>query len=274
MFFLTFSMVEAQGQYKDSRAVEILETVRQNYEKSISGIDDYTIVTEQFTAHYVKKFDNGRPYFVSQVETESFWGSVSALGMHTSSPMIDSDLFVPEIFSNLKQNIIYKGTEQVDRFNTHVLFLEDMRVFNDVFENTDAPMGDLTLYFDDEHWVLRQMRFSAEAELEEDRFQLMKPVLRMEDYRNISGMQVPFKTTIAISGLMQHLSDEERQEAVEALAEFERELKDMPPQQRQMIEDMVGGRFDELRKMIEEDSIEFVIEVLEVKVNTGLREQD
>ncbi len=274
LFVCTLLTVAAQSQYKDPRAAEILEVVRQNYEKSITGIDDYTVVTEHFSTQYVKKYDNDRPYFVSQVETESFWGSVSAMGMHTTSPMVDSDFFMPEMFSHLKKNLIYKGTEHLNGLNTHVLFLEDMRVFFDVFDDVEEPLGSLTLYFDDEHWVLRQMRFSAEAELEDGQFQLIEPVLRMEDYRNINGMMVPFKTAITISGLMDHLSDEEREEAKEALAEFERELRDMPPQQRQMIEDMMGGQLDDLRKMIEEDSIEFLIEVLDVKVNTGLREQD
>lgn len=274
LFVCTFLSGEAKSQYKDSRAAEILELVRQNYEQSISDINDYTVVTEQFTTHYVKKLDNGRPYFVSHIETESFWGSVSALGMHTTSPMVDSDFFVPEVFSHLKENLIYKGTEPLNGLNTHVLYLEDMRVFFDVFDDVDEPLGNLTLYFDDEYWVLRQMRFSADAELEDGQFQRIEPVVRMKDYRNISGMMVPFKTAITISGLMDHLSDEERKEAREALAEFERELRDMPPQQRQMIEDMMGGQLDELRKMIEDDSIEFVIEVLDVNVNTGIRDQD
>lgn len=268
-FVLFMPFTHLHGQYKDPRAAEILEIVWQHYEQSIRDVDDYKVVTEHFTTHYVKQFDNGRPYFVSQVETDSFWGSISGLGMQTTSPMVDADFFSSEVFEHLKQNAIYAGSEYIDGLNTHVIFLEDMRVFMDAFDDVDEPMGQLRLYFDNEHWVLRQMQFSAEAEIEEGRVQVIEPVVKMLDYRNINGMMIPFMTKIVVQGLTEHLSDAEREEAQQALLEFDRELAQMPAQQREMVEQMMSGQLDQLRKMLEEDSIEFIIEVKDVKVNTG-----
>jgi hypothetical protein len=268
-FVMFFSSINIYGQYKDPQAAEVLETVWQHYEQSIRDVDDYKIVTEQFTTHYVKQYENGRPYFVSQVETDSFWGSISGLGMHTTSPMVDADFFSSEVFDHLKQNAVYLGMESLDGMNTHIIFLEDMRVFMDTFDDVDEPMGQLRLYFDDEHWVLRQMKFSAEAEIEEGRVQVIEPVVKMTDYRNISGMMVPFETRISVQGLTEHLSDAEREEAQLALMEFERELAQMPEEQRQMLEKMMSGQLDQLRKVLEDDSIEFLINVKEVIVNTG-----
>lgn len=267
MLLMPFSYL--YGQYKDPQAAEILETVRQHYEQSIKNVDDYKVVTEHFTTHYVKQYEEGRPYFVSQVETDSFWGSISGLGMQTNSPMVDADFFSAEIFEHLKQNAVYSGSESIDGHYTHVIFLEDMRVFMDAFDDVDEPMGQLHLYFDNEDWVLRQMRFSAEAEIEEGRVQVIEPVVKMLDYRNVNGMMIPFMTKIIVQGLTEHLSDAEREEAQQALLEFDRELAQMPDQQRQMVEQMMSGQLDQLRKMLDEDSIEFTIEVKEVKVNTG-----
>lgn len=267
MLVLPFSHLHAQ--YKDPRAAEILEIVRQHYEHSIRDVDDYKIVTEHFTTHYVKQYEDGRPYFVSQVETDSFWGSISGLGMQSTSPMVDSDFFSADIFEHLKSNAIYSGTEVVDGITLHEIFLEDMRVFMDAFDDVDEPMGQLRLYFDNEDWVLRQMKFSAEAEIEEGRVQVIEPVVRMSDYRNISGMLIPFETSISVQGLTEHLSDAEREEAQKALLEFERELKEMPAQQRQMVEQMMSGQLDQLRNLLADDSIEFFIRVKEVIVNTG-----
>ena len=268
-FVLVIPFTHLHCQHKDPRAAEILEIVWQHYEQSIRDVDDYKVVTEQFTTHYVKQFDNGRPYFVSQVETDSFWGSISGLGMHTTSPMVDADFFSTEVFEHLKQNAVYAGSENIDGLNTHVIFLEDMRVFMDAFDDVDEPMGQLRLYFDNEHWVLRQMKFSAEAEIEEGRVQVIEPLVRMKDYRNINGMMIPFETSISVHGLTEYLSDAEREEAQRALLEFERELEQMPAQQRQMLEQMMSGQLEQLRNLLQEDSIEFFIRVKEVKVNTG-----
>jgi hypothetical protein len=267
--FMVLSLTDVYGQYKDPQAAEVLETVWQHYEKSIRDVDEYTVVTEQFTTHYVKQYENDRPYFVSEVETESFWGSVSAMGMHSTSPMVDADFFSAEVFDHLKQHAVYLGTESLDGMNAHIIFLEDMRVFMDAFDDVDEPMGQLSLYFDDEHWVLRQMKFTAEAEIEEGRVQVIEPVVKMKDYRNISGMMVPFETQIIVQGLSENMSDAEREEAQQALLELERELAQMPEQQRQMVEQMMSGQLGQLRKMLEEDSMEFFIRVQEVLVNTG-----
>lgn len=259
----------ANAQYKDPKAAELLEVVWQHYERSIRDIDDYVVVTEEFTTHYVKKYDNGHPFFVSQVETESVWGAISALGMHTTSPMTDFDFFSREVFELLKQYATYEGTKKQDGLNMHVLSMQDMRAFMDVIDDVDESFGQLRLYFDDEHWLLRQMEFLVEAEIEEGKTQLIAPVIGFTDYRNISGMMVPFQTRITVDGLMSHLSDEEREEARQGLAELERELANMPEQQRQMMKQMLSTQLDQLRSIVEDDIIEFVINVQEVRVNTG-----
>ncbi len=267
---MLISSVDLRGQYADPRAAEILELVRQQYEQSIRNIDDYTVITEDFTARYKKVFDNGRPYFVSQVETEGFWGSISSMGMHTASPMDDSDFFTPEMFSVLKENARYLGTETVDGLNTHVIFLDDMRMFSEAHDDVEDDINELRLYFDDEHWVLRQMKFTAHEAMDDGTIQKIEPILMMTDYQNIEGMMIPFKTIINIGGFSDYMSDAEREEAVQALAEMEHELEQIPEEQREMVEQMMSGQLDQLRQMLEEDTLEFIHEIKEVKVNTGI----
>jgi len=144
LLFLTLLIqapMAAFGQYNDRRAAEMLEQVRAHYEMSIRNVDDYKIVTGNFTTHYHKEYDNGRPYFVSQVETDSFWGSISGMGMHTTSPMVDTDFFSPEIFEHLLMNSRYMGNERIDGMNTHIVFIDDMRILMEEFEDVDEPIG-------------------------------------------------------------------------------------------------------------------------------------
>ncbi len=266
---LFFTSKAAFSQYNDPRAAEMLEQVRAHYERSVREIDDYKIVTSNFTTHYHKEYDNGRPYFASKVETESFWGSISGLGMHSTSPMVDADFFSPEVFEHLLMHSRYMGMERIDDLNTHVIFIDDMRVLMEAFDDMDEPIGSLSLFFDDEHWVLRKMKFSAMAEIEEGDVRQIEPVMRMKDYRNIDGLMIPFRTTITVHGLSDYLSDAEREEAMAALEELEKELEQMPAEQRNMLEQMMGGQLDQLRQMLADDMIEFAIEVKEVHVNTG-----
>ncbi len=266
---LFFTSKAAFSQYNDPRAAEMLEQVRAHYERSVREIDDYKIVTSNFTTHYHKEYDNGRPYFASKVETESFWGSISGLGMHSTSPMVDADFFSPGVFEHLLMHSRYMGTERIDDLNTHVIFIDDMRVLMEAFDDMDEPIGSLSLFFDDEHWVLRKMKFSAMAEIEEGDVRQIEPVMRMKDYRNIDGLMIPFRTTITVHGLSDYLSDAEREEAMAALEELEKELEQMPAEQRNMLEQMMGGQLDQLRQMLADDMIEFAIEVKEVHVNTG-----
>lgn len=266
---LLFTSKAAFSQYNDPRAAEMLEQIRAHYERSIRAIDDYKIVTGNFTTHYHKEYDNGRPYFVSKVETDSFWGSISAMGMHTTSPMVDLDFFSPGVFEHLLMHSRYMGMERIDDLNTHVIFIDDMRVLMEAFDDMDEPIGSLSLFFDDEHWVLRKMKFSAMAEIEEGDVRQIEPVMRMKDYRNIDGLMIPFRTTISVHGLSDYLSDAEREEAMAALEELEQELEQMPAEQRNMLEQMMGGQLDQLRQMLADDMIEFVIEVKEVLVNVG-----
>jgi len=137
------------------------------------------------------------------------------------------------------------------------------------FEDVDEPIGSISLYFDDEHWVLRKMKFSTMAEIEEGDVRMIEPVIRMQDYRNINGLMIPFVTTISVHGLSEHLSEEEREQAMDALAELEKELEQIPEEQRAILEQMMGGQLDQLRQMLDEDMIEFVIEIKEVLVNVG-----
>ena len=44
----------------------------------------------------------------------------------------------------------------------------------------------------------------------------------------------------------------------------------MPPDQREMVEQMMGGQIEKYRKMLEDDKMEVVSTVKEVRVNTGI----
>ncbi len=253
----------------DPRAAEILEQAYQHYERSIDNIDDYIVETDLYTTYYKKAYDNGRPYFRSRTEYSTLGG------MESVSNVSDAELFSPKSFEKMKRTARYEGTETVDGFRTHVVFIPELEgIFDDVEDDLDDTMQNGRFYFDAENFVLRQMKFSIETETDDGRQILVEPVVKMKDYRDFEGMQVPFQTLMVVEGLSGHMSEAERREAREGLKEMEREFEKMPAEQRQMMEDMMGGQLDQLRKMLEEDRMEINIQVKNVRVNTGMEDFD
>ncbi len=252
--------------YAQMTASQVLNNMLETHERGIQNIDDYTVVTDMYTAQYKKTYVDGRPVFKSRVQVrgmEQFDGQAAS-----SSTMGHSELFDDNIFRYLKQSARYEGTETIDGIRTHVLFVADLEPIAEPGE-TDHPKN-AYLYVDADKWVMSKMKFDVEVEMEPGQKQMMQPVIRFLDYRSVEGMLLPFKTVMELGDMDAAISPEEREEAREAMAEMKRELEQMPEQQRQMVENMMRPQLEQYEKMLEGDAFEIVIEVQEVQVNTGL----
>jgi len=248
-------------------ATEVLDNMRETHERAIQNIDDYTLVTDMYTAYYKKTYVDGRPTFKSHVQIkglEQFGGSEDM----ASSTMMHTDLFDEDVYNFLSQNAQYQGTETVDGYQTHILYVPDLEPITDEGEEEYAQNG--YFYVDADLWILRKMKFDVETEIEPGQVQEMHPVIRFLDYRDIEGLQIPFKTVMELGDLDATISPEDREEARQSMRELERELEQMPEQQRKMMEQMVKPQLERLEKMLEGDKFEIVIEVEDVQVNTGL----
>ena len=262
---LSFVMaIPALAQPADTRAAEILQTVRQEYERSIENIDDYKVVSDMYTTYYKKAYDNGRPYFRSRMETDAMGG------MESTSSVSDAELFSPETFETLQNNAIFEGTETIDGYEVHIIYIEEIEGLLEDEEDLDETLTDLRIFIDTQNWVMRQMAFSVQAAMEDGMMREIEPVIQFKDYRNHQGMLIPWETVTIISGLDDALSDEERQEAEEGLREMERELENMPEAQRDMVKRMMGDQLEQLRNMLAGDQMEFITRVHEVEVNIGV----
>jgi hypothetical protein len=93
----------------------------------------------------------------------------------------------------------------------------------------------------------------------------------LEDYRTVEGMPHPWRTRIRAEGLMEAggASEEEMEEARAQLAEFDRQMAEMSAEQRQMMQTMMGGKLDSLRRMIESGGLDMEVVVTDLRVNTG-----
>ncbi|MDR4987479.1 MAG: hypothetical protein RG741_01415 [Bacteroidales bacterium] len=258
-FMFTFVAFAAAGQGGDPEVREIIQSWQDHYEASIENIDDFVVVMDQQTLHYKKTWDNGRPYFKSRVVDADEQEVVSG------SNLTDAEVF-SRVYEAVMQDGEYKGTDEMNGHSVHVIYIEKGE---NIVDEPWAPhtFEDVYLRIDIGDWVLRELEYKAHIEHEGEQ-RIINQVIQQRDYRDVEGMQYPYETVVIIRGLA--LTEEERQEAEEGLAEFERQMETMPEAQRRMVEQMAGDKIERFRQMLEDDLYETVNRVREVRVNTGM----
>ncbi len=263
LFTLVFTFVAAlaAAQGGDPEAKEIIQSWQDHYEASIENIDDYVVVMDQQTIYYKKAWDNGRPYFKSRVKDADHQELASG------SNLTDTDVF-SRVYEAVMEDDEYKGTDELNGHRVHVIYIEKAE---NIVDEPDAPhtFEDVYIRIDPGNWVLRELEYTARIEHEGEE-RMINQAFQPRDYRDVEGMQYPYETAIIIRGLA--LTEEERREAEEGLAEFERELEAMPEAQRRMVEQMAGDQIERFRQMLKDDMYETVNRVREVRVNTGMED--
>ena len=259
LLFITITALlsnTANGQ--DQKAVETLESMQERYEQSIEDIDDYIMEKNDHTIYYKKATtDDGRPYFKTKTKGEYREELESASGAN-------NDLY-SQFSSQAKEKATYRGTDEVDDNEVHVIYIDQMETegFN-LEKNTENTFKDIFLYIDSDKLVIRKMEYTVESIVQGGEVREIFPVIKNSDFRNVQGMLIPYKTVTVVEGLT--LSEEERKQAKKGLKEFE----EMPEAPKEMAKNMMGDKIEKYRKMIENNRYEKVSKVKEIKVNTGM----
>jgi hypothetical protein len=267
-FLLLLFAVPVYSATPQGKAAGILDQMRDAYEKSIEKIDDYVMVTNLKTHYYKKAFDNGRPYFKVRSEIQSR-NRTREIASGT-----DFNPFDPDIFDKLKEKATYKGTETIEGVTTHVLFIDEIDAGHELEIEGAESLRNIYFYVDPENWLIRQIKAEADIEPEQGQKQTVHTHISMSDYRWHEGMPVAYSTIMQIDGLMPEMSEQKRKEAQKSLEQMEREFADMPADQRKMMENMMGTSLEQMRRMVHGESMEFKIEVKEIRVNTGMKDFD
>lgn len=261
---LSSSLLHASD--KDVTVEHVLNMYRQHYEESIRNINDYTIITEDYTGYFLKTYVDGRPNFKSRLVIDDNSNSVFT-GISNNN-----ELFTPEMYDLLKKTASYEGLQTHNGYRNHVISAHELEGFLPDFEESDIIIRFGRFYIDSEKWVIRKMEFIFEAEEEDEEVQVLKPEIYLEDYRDIEGMMIPFKTVMIMEGVSDNLSPEDKAEILKNLEELERQMQEMSPEEAEMMESMLGGHLASYRKMLETNRMEFSYQLIDVKVNTALTE--
>ena len=243
---------------------EIMQTALDRYVERTEGVNDYTITysgvmgSGEITTYFEKEMVDGFPVF----------RPVSVEGFENESGGFDPYRKFPEI----AERADYEGTEEVDGIDAHVVSIDD-------FEGLDVSppnpgQGDfeperMTLWIDGSDWLIRRMRIEGIAEIEGDEKPLTM-VASLRDYRTVEGMPFPYETAITVEGALaaSGMSDEEAAETRQKLEDMREQLANMPEEQREMMERLMGPQIEQLEEMVGSGTFEMTLEVKDLQVNT------
>ncbi|NNC77841.1 MAG: peptidoglycan-binding protein [Woeseiaceae bacterium] len=92
------------------------------------------------------------------------------------------------------------------------------------------------------------------------------------DYRKVPGtnMLLSYHQVMRMGGVLTPAEEKQMAEARVQMADFEKQLAEMPPSERAMMERMMGSRMETMRKMLDTGAFEMELRVKDVRVNEGV----
>jgi len=125
----------------------------------------------------------------------------------------------------------------------------------------------MNLWVDSDEYVPRKMEFSGTltSGKETRPFSMEK---EDSDYRRVADSQMyeSYQQVMRMGGVMDKAQEAEMRKAKKEMAKLEKQLAEMPASQRQMMEKMMGGQLDMVRKMAEGGGFEVETNIKEIKV--------
>lgn len=139
-------------------------------------------------------------------------------------------------------------------------------------DGQDFVLNNASMWVDTEHSKL--LRHRVEGTVKEGRKSRQFFIESVSsDFRTVPGTDLyePYKTTARMGGIMDAKQQAELAKAREQLADFDARMAAMPPDQRAMVEGMIGGQIDMLRNMADDGVMEYEQVTEAIYVNPDLK---
>ena len=246
-------------------AADIVRQMLAEYERRTEGVENYTLVQDamgfETVSYFEKETKDGRPVFRLR--------RTSAGGIEMGD---SGDGSLDEIYSmgeDLARKARYEGREQIDGYGVYVLAIPDfdgVELGRNVTPDSDFEPKRGRVFLDVEAYVPRRLEFEGEMTNEQGVHEVTTS-LSMGDYREVGGMLVPYRTVITIEGLGAAIDAETRAQ----FEQMQRELQNMPREQRRAVESMMAQQLEQFRAMMDGSEAPMTVEVMvrEVLVNAG-----
>jgi len=96
------------------------------------------------------------------------------------------------------------------------------------------------------------------------------PTIDLEDYRDTEGMMMPYRTRVTMVGLQVTVTQEQLDDARQALELLEGRLAGLSGTQQQILMSRLRPQLDRMQLIVDNGTLEVLFEVESIEVNTGL----
>lgn len=245
-------------------AKQVVEEAFTRYARRMEGIENYTVVQEtlgfQTTTYFERQTVDGRSVFVPR----------QIGGTETAKRTPQSYTAMLEAFS---EEATHEGMGQVNGKRCHILVLADLQ--GGSFGAYAPPKAQGSWKPETIHLFLDQRELLPRKMVMEGRLtqggesQPVEMTALFRDYREVEGVIHPFRIEIQTEGISSGMSPEEQAKVRESMEGLQEKKAAMSPEQRQMVEQMMGGKLRQMRQMLASNATDFTIRVKELRVNEG-----
>lgn len=230
-------------------ARQIFDAARKAYEQRVAAVDSVTLVQETMGVESTTRLTK---MVADDGEYVEMGGQLSSTYRH---------------FDQMAKSAEVRGTEQVDGHPCWVVDVADLggtRINAEGAADFEAQDG--TLYVDKEQLVVRRMLMNGVTRRRGAKTPFSME-MQLKDYREVKGWIHPFRTEITLRGGGDGAPSDDMAAMRQGMAELEKHLASMPPEQRRQMEQMMKGRIPEFEQTDEGDAMKVTVIVKEIRVN-------
>jgi hypothetical protein len=175
-----------------------------------------------------------------------------------------------ESINRFKQSAEIVGRESIDGRNAYLARADGLNLVQ-VADGGKFVIDSISVWVDREALVMLKMRMDGVMQKGGERNEMFIE-RHDQDHRTVPGSRLllPYRTTLRMGGMLGPKEQKEMEEARKQLEEFDRQMAAMPEDQKQMMQSMMGGRLEAMRKMITGDGMTIESAVLDVRINQGI----
>lgn len=162
------------------------------------------------------------------------------------------------------------GIETVDGQKTVRIQMDNLNIAQAMDDGSEFLINGMSVWIDPKHAKQRKMRFDGTMTQDGQ----TKPFyIEQErgDYRRVgnSYLYEPHLEIMRGGGFLDEQQQAEIAEAMKQLDEFDKQVAAMPPDQRAMMERMMGSQIDALRRMVSGGAFEISFVTQSIEINPG-----
>jgi len=200
---------------------------------------------------------------------------VQQLG-NTVMPLPDQSAANPwadrERMMSLLENAEVMGSEQIDGREAYRIRANNVDYAQPAIGGQEIAVDTMTIWVDQEEYVPLQFRMDGNAVIEGDSRDIYME-MAMLDYRQAGPMYESMRQVMRMGGILTPEQEAQMAEASQQMEQMEAQLQDLPAQQRQLMEEMMGPQMAMLRQMVSEGTFQIETVVNSIRVNAGLPDQ-